>query len=352
MSLALESQWPVLDLQEWAGEIIARHTGAEAGWVSCGAGAGLSLAAAACIAGTDPVLTSTLPNAGGAAREIIIQRSHRQSYDRVFLLAGASIREIGYPDSDGIGGTYEWELEAAIGAETAAVAYSAHAEKSGISLKRICELAHAHDLPVIVDAADALPPVANLTRFIAEGADLVAFSGGKALGGPQTSGILAGRKHLIESVRMQALDMYVDPAAWTQRYGELPPHHGIGRVMKVGKEQIFGLVAALEQFANTDHDRICADYVEWLLKLRGAIGAGVVDRSSSYYPRLVLTTSNEGARTIATLLSRCEPPIIVRHHTLARGEVVICPESVDEIDRNHLVTCLQSALRLNSTEVH
>src|SRR5205814_4393848 len=113
-------------------------------------------------------------------------------------------------------------------------------------------VAHRHDLPVIVDAAAALPPAENLRAFIADGADLVVFSGGKAIGGPQVSGILVGRAELFDSVALQHQDMDVFPATWTwrERYlasGQLPgpPHHGLGRPMKVGKEEIVGRVVAV-----------------------------------------------------------------------------------------------------------
>jgi len=111
-------------------------------------------------------------------------------------------------------------------------------------------------LPLLVDAAAQLPPAANLHRFIAEGADLVAFSGGKAIGGPQSSGILCGRRDLICSALLQMLDLDVFPDLWRAPadfapLGQLPglPQHGIGRSCKIGKEEIVGLLVALERFA-------------------------------------------------------------------------------------------------------
>ena len=126
-------------------------------------------------------------------------------------------------------------------------------------------------------AATALPPVANLRRFIAEGADLVAFSGGKAIRGPQASGILCGRRDLIESVALQHQDMDVDPRTWSWRARYLdsgrlpgPPHHGFGRAMKVGKEEIVGLVVALRRFVARDHQ---AEATAWLAQLGRLAGA-------------------------------------------------------------------------------
>jgi D-glucosaminate-6-phosphate ammonia-lyase len=121
-------------------------------------------------------------------------------------------------------------------------------------------------LPVIVDASAALPPRANLRRFVAEGADLVTFSGGKAIGGPQASGILAGRADLIRSVALQHQDLDVRAETWSLRGwladGSLAgiPHHGIGRAMKVGREEIAGLVVALRRYLAGDDE---ADVTRW-----------------------------------------------------------------------------------------
>src|SRR5204863_7116064 len=122
--------------------------------------------------------------------------------------------EAGYLGSPGAGCHYPWQIEAAITERTVAVAWPVIDTPGTVSLHETVEVAHKHGLPVIVDAAAALPPRANLRRFIAEGADLVAFSGGKAIGGPQGSGLLLGRRDLIESARLQMLDMDVYPQVW------------------------------------------------------------------------------------------------------------------------------------------
>ena len=117
-------------------------------------------------------------------------------------------------------------------------------------------MARRHGVPVLVDAAAQLPPAENLRTFLAEGADLVAFSGGKAIGGPQASGILCGRMDLVSSALLQMLDLDVQLDAWSAppEFGPLAqlrglPHHGIGRSCKAGKEEIVGLIAALDRFA-------------------------------------------------------------------------------------------------------
>jgi D-glucosaminate-6-phosphate ammonia-lyase len=248
------------DLQEAAGHYLADVTGAEAGYVTAGAASGLALAAAASIAGLDVAAMDRLPDTDGLRNEIVIQRSHLTAYTHALRLAGARLVEVGYLGYPGQGITWPWQIEAAITDRTAAIAFSFGTGPGAASLAEVVAIAHRHDLPVIVDAAAALPPVENLRALIAVGADLVAFSGGKAIGGPQASGILAGRADLIASVALQHQDMDVYPETWTwrDRYlatGQLPgpPHHGIGRPMKVGKEEIVGLVVALKRFLARDH---------------------------------------------------------------------------------------------------
>ncbi|GBD15284.1 D-glucosaminate-6-phosphate ammonia lyase [bacterium HR26] len=254
---------PMELLQEAAGRFLAEVTGAEAGYVTAGAAAGLALAAAACIARLDPAAMDRLPDTSGLRNEIVIQRPHLNAYTRALRLAGARLVEVGYLGYPGQGITWPWQIEAAITERTAAIAYAAQPEPHSVGavpLEEVVAIARRHGLPVIVDAAAALPPAENLRRFIAAGADLVAFSGGKAIGGPQATGILVGRAELIDSVALQHQDMDVHPEtwAWRERFLETgrlpgPPHHGLGRAMKVGKEEIAGLIAALRRFLALDH---------------------------------------------------------------------------------------------------
>lgn len=255
MSDAATSNVRMEDLQERAGAVIAEVTGAEAGYVVSGAAAGLTLAAAACVAGLDPAAMDQLPNTTGLRNEVVVQRGHRNAYDHALRAAGIRFVEVGYLGYPGAGGTFGWQIEAAITERTAAIACPVLSTPGTLPLPEVAEIARAHGLPVIVDASAALPPRSNLRRFIAEGADLVTFSGGKAVGGPQASGILAGRKDLIASVALQHQDMDVRLATWSQRTrherGEVRgiPHQGLGRAMKVGREEIAGLVTALRRYA-------------------------------------------------------------------------------------------------------
>ena len=230
------------DLNVAAGKVIADVTGAEAGLVTSGSAGGLVLQAAAVMAGSDPASMAKLPKSDGLKNEIIMHTSHRFPYDQCCTATGATIVNIG----DGRR-CHPWELEAAINENTAAVAYlfSGFVSRRALSLEQVVEMAHAHDVPVIVDAASYLPPRANLRRFIDEGADLVQFSGGKAVRGPQGTGILAGRADLIEAA-----------------YANASPHQFIGRGMKVAKEEIIGLVEALQIFVEEDEDAENRRYTE------------------------------------------------------------------------------------------
>lgn len=247
------------ELQEAAGTIIARHTGAEAGYVTNGASGGLMLGMAACLTGLDLARMERLPDTRNLPNEVIIARSHRSGYDHALRAVGARLVEVGLPDPS------PWEFEAAISPRTAAIAFSAGF--SPLELSAVCRLASRRGVPVIVDAAAELPPASNLRAFIADGADLVVFSGGKAIGGPQASGILCGRKHLIAAAALQHWDMdvlwelFAPPAGLVDRDAlDGVPHHGIGRGCKVGKEEIVGLVTALALYVRSDHDATMRDW--------------------------------------------------------------------------------------------
>lgn len=254
------------ELQARAGAVIAELTGAEAGYVTTGAAAGLALATAACVAGLDVGKMDRLPDTTGMKNEVVVQRGQRNAYDHAIRSVGVRFVEVGYLGYPGAGGTMAWQLDEAITERTAAVACPVLPTPGTLSLAEVAEVAHAKGVPVIVDAAAELPPRANLRRFIAEGGDLVAFSGGKAIGGPQASGILAGRADLIASVALQHQDMDVRAATWNRRalLNDRAiagiPHQGFGRSMKVGREEIVGLITALKRYvAGSDE----ADAAHW-----------------------------------------------------------------------------------------
>lgn len=254
------------ELQARAGAVIAEITGAEAGYVTCGAAAGLTLGTAACLAGMDVSKMDRLPDTTGMKREVVVQKGHRNAYDHAVRAAGVTFVEVGTLGYPGAGGTFGWQIEEAITDQTVAVFCPILDTPGTLSLPDVAEIAHAKGVPVIVDAAAELPPRSNLRRFIAEGADLVAFSGGKAIGGPQSSGVLAGRRDLIESVALQHQDMDVRAETWSKRHyiddGRVRgvPTQGFGRGLKVGREEIVGLITALRIFAaGNDED----DWARW-----------------------------------------------------------------------------------------
>lgn len=267
----------VLDeLQDKASEIIARATGAEAGIVTGGAEAGILFGTAAILAGTDPAKIASLPDTTGFEKnEAIIHRTHRNGYDHAVRAAGAKVVDIGYG-----GSTLPYQLRTAINERTAMVMYlmSPWANQGALSLRQTCEIAHEAGVPVLVDAAAMLPPSNSLTRFIAEGADLVTFSGGKGLMGPQSSGLLAGRADLIKAARVNA-----------------SPYHSVGRAAKAAKEDIVGLMVALEDYMQRDHDadqaywQSQAEYmVEQLQGFPGVIASYLYDGREHPVPRVEL----------------------------------------------------------------
>jgi L-seryl-tRNA(Ser) seleniumtransferase len=260
MAEASRASVDIGELQSAASRTIARVTGAEAGMVSTGAAAALTLAAAAAMTRWDLARMAALPHADGFPHEILLPRTHRTQYAHALQAAGARLIDIGHNDRGagaGVRGLEAWEIEAAIGPSTAAFGFAANPTTIA-DLSTVVAVCKPRGIPVIVDAAAQLPPKANLRRFIELGADLVAFSGGKAIGGPQASGILAGRRDLVGAALVQQLDMDVAPETWTAP--ELVdrtalkgiPHHGLGRGFKAGKEEIVGLMVALERFAATD----------------------------------------------------------------------------------------------------
>ena len=232
MSQAARVMVNIDDLNRAAGKELARLTGAEAGFVCSGAAGGLVLQAAAVIAGNDPVKMRQLPSTDGLKNEIAIHTMHRFPYDQAYRAAGARLVEFG----DYLF-THPWHLEGAISERTAAVAYlfAPFSSNRVLPLESVCEIAHAHDVPVIVDAASMLPPRANLYRYLRAGADMVVYSGGKGIRGPQGTGILVGRADLIQAAAAQA-----NPAQF------------LGRGMKVAKEEVIGLVASLAAFVEED----------------------------------------------------------------------------------------------------
>lgn len=216
------------ELQAKAGARLAELTGAPAAFVTAGASAALCLASCAVTAGSDRAKMVQLPDMTGMKNEFIIQKAHHSPYDHAFRMVGAKLVTVETAD----------EIRSSINDKTAALLMVLSHNSIGhkVELDQMIELAHKANLPLILDAAAEVPPPENLSKFVKMGADLVAFSGGKNLRGPQCSGILMGRKDLIAAA-----------------YANSSPNNFLPRVAKVGKEEIVGLVAAVEICLKKDH---------------------------------------------------------------------------------------------------
>jgi L-seryl-tRNA(Ser) seleniumtransferase len=224
------------ELQAAAGSRLASLTRNEAAFVTSSCTAALMLGALGAITGGDAAAIARMPDGTGLRTEIVIDVDHRLPYVRSIELAGGRIVPIGGSGRR----TSVSELEAAISGQTALVVWVAgsHLPPTALDLETVVRVAHARGVPVLVDAAAQLPPASNLWHFTVElGADAVAFSGGKGLRGPQASGLLVGTAEFVESVRANA-----------------SPHERLGRAMKVGKEEIAGLVRAVELYLSADHE--------------------------------------------------------------------------------------------------
>ena len=219
---------PLPELQERAGDHIARLIGVPAAMISCGAASAITSGTAAAITGGDDEKLRMLPDTTGMKNEVIQQRAHRTGYQAQMLLTGARIVWVDTRE----------ELEAAINERTAMMFFLNFADPRGqIGRAEWIEVARERGVPTMNDAAADIPPPERLHTYVEEGFDMVTFSGGKGLLGPQASGLLLGRPDLVHAARKA-----------------ISPFGGIGRGMKVGKEEIVGLVAAVERYLSVDHE--------------------------------------------------------------------------------------------------
>ena len=301
------------DLQRKASAVIARLTGGEAGFVTASAAGGIVMSIAGAMTGSRLLAIERLPDdTAGLKNEVLVQLGHIVNYGGSL---DQSIRQCGgKPVMVGtVSVAQPYQLADAINERTAAGLYvvAHHTVQYGmLSLRKFAELCHARDVPVIVDAASEY----DLRRFLDEGADLVIYSGHKFLGGP-TSGIVAGRKDLVRAGYLQ--------------------NRGIGRGMKVGKESIAGVMAALEAWEVRDHDGIRAREQAaldlWMSRLSGLKGLDVriiPDPTGNPLDRLeitVLPESGYSANGLANALAAAAPPVIVRNHQVELGHFFLDP---------------------------
>ena len=223
------------ELHAAVGKRIAELVHCEAALVTAGCASALSLATAACVAGSDRGRIRRLPDTTGMKNEVIVQRTHRVGYDHAIRNAGVKMIEVQTQE----------ELEAAINDRTAMLFFLNSADPQGkIHHEAFIEVAKKHNVPTLIDAAADVPPVENLWRYTKIGFDLVGFSGGKGLRGPQSAGLLLGRKDLIAAAKLNT-----SPNADT-----------ICRNNKVNKEEIIGMLVALEVFLKQDHAAVWEDW--------------------------------------------------------------------------------------------
>jgi L-seryl-tRNA(Ser) seleniumtransferase len=228
------------ELQDKAGAKIAEMLHCEAAMVTSGAAGALVLGTAAALTGSDPEKIKQLPNLPGPQREVIIQKSHRYVFDQSVRNTGVKFVEVEGPA----------EMEKVINENTVMAlffngAVSWFGTPDSISHEEFVAIAKRHNIPTFIDAAADVPPVENLFKFQKIGFDMITFSGGKMIRGPQSAGLLFGRKDLIEAAKLNSS----------------PNECPIGRPMKVNKEEIFGMYAALKAYLERDHK---AEWQEWL----------------------------------------------------------------------------------------
>jgi L-seryl-tRNA(Ser) seleniumtransferase len=301
MAEAAQSFVSIPELQVKVGARIAELIGVPAACVTAGAASAITVATAACVARDNRTALHQLPDTTGLKNEVILQESHRSGYEAQIELVGTRLVWVKTRD----------ELDRAINDRTAMLFFLNKADSAG-SIRRAewIHVGRERGVPTFNDAAADVPPASRLASYVREGFDLVAFSGGKGLCGPQATGLLLGRKDLVEAGQKA-----------------ISPEHGIGRGMKVGKEELIGLLVAVERYLRLDHD---AERREWedrvsemiaaLERVPGLVMKREIPEIANHTPHLLLTW-NDGsgkptAQHVAKLLREGDPPIAV----LAEGE--------------------------------
>jgi L-seryl-tRNA(Ser) seleniumtransferase len=232
------------DLQDKAGAKIAEMLKCEAAMVTSGAAGALVLGTAAALTGSDKEKIGQLPNLPGPQREVIIQKSHRYVFDQSVRNTGVKLVEVDSPE----------EMEKAFNQNTVMAlffngAVSWYGIPDKIGHEEFVAISKRHNIPTFIDAAADVPPVENLFKYQKIGFDMVTFSGGKMIRGPQSAGLLFGRKDLIEAAKLNSS----------------PYECPIGRPMKVNKEEIFGMYAALKSYIERDHEK---EWQDWLIRIK------------------------------------------------------------------------------------
>jgi L-seryl-tRNA(Ser) seleniumtransferase/D-glucosaminate-6-phosphate ammonia-lyase len=329
MDSALRNFVVIEELMDYAGRVIAKKTGAEDGCPTSGAASGLVIATAACIAGCNLGLIERIPDTEGLKNEIILQKGQSINF-------GGSITQMlrlggGVPVEAGCSNKVERDnIESAINEKTAALLYvkSHHAVQKGmVSMEAMAELAKKYSLPLIIDAAAE----EDLCKYIAMGADLVLYSGGKALSGP-TSGMIAGKSHYIAACKMQ--------------------YKGVGRAMKVSKEAMAGLITALEEYdparGNPGEQKKRMQFVCGELgHIKGLNCRVTQDEAGREIYRAEIHVGPEAGMNAAKLnelLKKGDPAIYMREYYVNQGILSIDPRPLFDGQEKIIIDRIKSCL--------
>jgi L-seryl-tRNA(Ser) seleniumtransferase len=322
----------LLTLHDRAGERIARLIGVEAALITTGASGALLLGTAAAVTGGERAAIRRLPDTTGLKNEVILQKSHHSCYDNQLTNVGVRLVEVETAE----------DVTRAVNSRTALMFFMNVAEPQGrIGCREWIELARRFSVPTLLDAAADVPPLGRLSAFNRMGFDLVAISGGKAIRGPNDTGLLLGRRRLIEAAKLHA-----------------NPHCGtIGRMMKVSKEDMVALVAAVERFVKLDHQ---AEWREWERRI-GVIEDSlrdiptleferIVPPIANHVPHLVLSWDEKRLQVTRAQLTRrlaeSRPPILIGRvsGTGDRG-VLISVLTLQPGEERIVADCLRTILR-------
>jgi L-seryl-tRNA(Ser) seleniumtransferase len=317
------------------GRLAAELLECEAAYITPGCAAALTLGTAACIAGDDGARIERLPDTAGMKREVVIQGKQRYKYDRAPTVCGAVLRVAGDQN-----GTTPAQLSAAIGEQTAAILFPAHldGQAGSVPLAEVIAIAHARGVPVLLDAAAQIYPVARMRGWTKLGADLVCF-GAKYFGAPHSSGILCGRKDLVASAARQGFIGF-----------ERGPYRSIGRPFKLDRGEIIAAVVALRDWVSMDHEAriagVQARAGAAIRRLEGVpgIAAGSVPGASFGAPALrveVHPGSGRTAEQLAAALEQGAPSILASHDaTSLRFNLTTMYEGDELVVADRLITLL------------
>ncbi len=355
MAAAHKNFYEVDDLLRLASRTIAKETGCEAGLVTCGAAAALTLGAAAILAHDDLDIMEALPDTSQIRKnEFLYPERNYFDYDHPIRVAGARLKEFSFDEKN-----LEQCLKEAFTDTVAGVIYVWKHKDSVSLISRIARVCRESNVPFMLDGAMSLPPNGNLKGLVALGPHLIALSGGKHLGGPQNSGLLFGDANLIRSAWLQMVDMDVRGSSWSlaslieDKIVPRPPRHGIGRGYKVGKDTVLGCLTALQLYSSRDFaaekerwHRIVGEVVE-KLPANGQFKFDYLqENGTGQYP--VVKVSASEASSLASLkreLKKKRPKIIMAEHEGDDSIAFIYPMCLTDSDVQILIERFHSIIR-------